>query len=596
MRGDLVQGVGDHPRCFTIASLPRLPEHLLLHLPRMLTSTVERIGRGLLFCMPTLLALVFYPDLEAPFTDAKSALFYVLLGVLGCTVSAISGRPNWRNSELRLLWLATAILVASTVLSFAFSPWRYLGGIAVVWPLTGALLFWAALWLLHDRPQQLLRAIALAGCIASLIAAFQHIARFDLFRLFGTVSAAPGRMALYGTLGNPDWLGAFLALTLPALVASALLTRRVWWRIAWFGASLISLAMTILTGSRAAMLAAALAVAAFTFLHSSRWLRFVAIGLTALLLTVAVIAPHNRRSATTALHGRTVIWRTAVSAPAPNPLSGSGPNTFSYLYPLRMGTYFGEHPEDVRFASYERHAQNDFVETYAETGLSGLISLIAVGTIGASLIWRIRKRDTHVAIYADGSLAALGALAALACFDFPLHRAETWTVAWLWLALPFLHLRAERSHSKKHRALVVALGVLFLAWSLQAAIRPLMASYNVAIAQQRESHGDLQAAEMGLRKAVKIHPLTATAQFDLVRILGKQGRYAEALEQSHRAEPWMAEPELFLLRSRILRAMGREEEANRTVHESAERFPYSELLAEEKASNPQAASGSVAPR
>jgi len=261
-----------------------------------------------------------------------------------------------------------------------------------------------------------------------------------------------------------------------------------------------------------------------------------------------------------------------------------------------MGTYFGRHPEDQRFASYERHAQNDFVEIYAETGLLGLGSLIAIGAIGMMLILRIRSRDPANAIYAEASVAALVALGGLACFDFPLHRGETWSLAWLWLALPMLHLPVERNHSKKYRVLVVALSVLFLGWSLQAAIRPLSASYNVAIAQQREARGDLPGAEMALYKAIKTYPASATAQFDLVRILGKQERYADALEQSHRAEPWMAEPELFLLRSRILRAMGREDEANRTVHESAERFPYSELLAEESAANSQATTGSVAPR
>jgi O-antigen ligase len=562
----------------------------------MLRRTVEHIGRILVLCMPTLLAVVFYPDLEAPFTHAKSALFYLLLGVILCVAFAIGGRLGWRKSELRPLRSATVIFVASAILSSVFSQWRYLGGLAVVWPLTGALLFWATLLLLRDRPKQLLGSIAFAGCIAAMISAFQHIAKFDLFRLFGTVSAAPGRMALYGTLGNPDWLGAFLALTLPALIGSVMLAQQFWWRIAWFSAAVVSLAMTVLTGSRAAMLATALTIAALTFLHASRWLRFAAMAIAALLLTVAVIAPQNRRSAATALHGRTVIWRAGISTPAPNPLLGSGPNTFSYLYPLRMGTYFGKHPEDVRFASYQRHAQNDFVEMYAETGLLGLGSLIAIGAVGTMLILRIRSRDPTNAIYAGTSLAALVAIGALACFDFPLHRAETWTLAWLWLTLPFLHLSAERYESKRYRFTVVALSVLFLGWSLQAAIRPLVASYNVAIAQRRESFGDLEGAELVLRRAINLYPANSTAQFDLVRVLAKRERYADALEQSHRAEPWMAEPELFLLRSRILRAMGRADAANRTLHESAERFPYSTLLAEEKAANPQPASGSVAPR
>ena len=127
----------------------------------MLSSTVERIGRILLLCMPTLLALVFYPNLEAPFTDAKSALFHVLLGVVVCAALAIRGFPDSR-SELRPLRSATVLLVVSAIVSFAFSQWRYLGGIAVVWPLTGALLFSAV-----AVPVTIAVAIAIAVAIVA---------------------------------------------------------------------------------------------------------------------------------------------------------------------------------------------------------------------------------------------------------------------------------------------------------------------------------------------------------------------------------------------------------------------------------------------
>jgi hypothetical protein len=143
--------------------------------------------------------------------------------------------------------------------------------------------------------------------------------------------------------------------------------------------------------------------------------------------------------------------------------------------------------------------------------------------------------------------------------------------------------------------MALAPAVLIFAVFANFALRPLFASRCVAIAQQREFLGDLQGAEISLRDGMRIWP-NATGHFDLVRVLGKQERYAEALKQSQWTEHWVTEPELFLLRVRILRAMERETEAKQLLQESAQRFPYSRELADEFAGFSQASGGGVGPR
>jgi hypothetical protein len=261
-----------------------------------------------------------------------------------------------------------------------------------------------------------------------------------------------------------------------------------------------------------------------------------------------------------------------------------------------MGSYFAEHPSDLRFASYERHAQNDFVEAYAEMGVVGFSSLMALGGAWAVFAVRVPKQSSTRRLLADASLSGLVALSVLACFDFPLHRGETWALAWMWLGVSLL----EGDRVVERRPTIswgrIAAGAVILIVCLDLSVRQLAASHRVATAQQRESLGDVQGAEHSLRAAIDSWDNNATAQFDLVRILAKQERYVDALAQSERAERWIMEPELFLLRGRILKAMGRDVEAKALIADSAKRFPYSEDLRQEIGGFSQPSSGSVPPR
>jgi Flp pilus assembly protein TadD len=70
----------------------------------------------------------------------------------------------------------------------------------------------------------------------------------------------------------------------------------------------------------------------------------------------------------------------------------------------------------------------------------------------------------------------------------------------------------------------------------------------------------------------------------LVRAEAKAGDYAGALAQSKSATRFVNEPELYLLRSRILQNAGQESEARRELEAAMRLFPYSAELRAEAAS------------
>jgi hypothetical protein len=62
----------------------------------------------------------------------------------------------------------------------------------------------------------------------------------------------------------------------------------------------------------------------------------------------------NPRTISENLHGRGFIWKVALADGAASSAFGSGPGSFGYLYPTRMGRFFSEagHANLLRFAGH----------------------------------------------------------------------------------------------------------------------------------------------------------------------------------------------------------------------------------------------------
>ena len=180
-------------------------------------------------------------DLDRFFVPKELVLNAVVLVVVLLCLVRVRRIALARVDQLLALWLVLGVLSAV----FATNWW--LAGRAVAISLSGAACFWCArLFARVGLSRPLVAALALAGVIGATTALLQAYGiHSELFSL----NRAPG-----GTFGNRNFMAHLCAITLPALLFSALRapSRASLWR--WCGGIAIVAAALILSRSRAAWL------------------------------------------------------------------------------------------------------------------------------------------------------------------------------------------------------------------------------------------------------------------------------------------------------------------------------------------------------
>ena len=319
------------------------------------------------------LALAVLPAAARLFSTPKLAL----LGIDALLATALALRAAGavrRESWLALAWLAG--LCASTLNAGAADM------AAVVRDASAALLLLALLRLRPD-PAPALRAAAAAGTAVALVVLAQR-AGLDVFG-----ARAAGRLALHGTLGNPDFAAAWLCACLPLTLGER---HRAW----LFAAAIQTAALAALGsfGSLVALGAAALVLPSRPRGQPERLSgdgHLVAGRRALLLLAIALVALGTAgRDPVRVSAGRAGLHAVALPHLADAPLLGGGPGSTQALTP--------------------GHVHDDWLERALEIGLPATLALAALAALAIR-----RARGTPIA-------AALAALAARAFVDFPLSR------------------------------------------------------------------------------------------------------------------------------------------------------------------------------
>jgi O-antigen ligase len=280
----------------------------------------------------------------------------------------------------------------------------------------------------------------------------------DPFAWGGWQRDHPGeRMRVYGTLGNPDFVAAFLGASLCVTVGEVLSTRGRAHRAAWAAATALQLGALASTRSWASLLAlgaAALTVGlggvnphpgplpegegistGATPLAPRTWRLVALLALGALALLVLV--PWGR-SLGASLEGRRYLLNVAAPHAVDRPVLGHGPDSFEVLWPAWEAAYWeaGAPEAQRRFAAPQNHAHNDYLEWWLELGLVGTAPRVLL--LLAALHAGLRAVDAR----GLATTAALAALAARALVDFPFSRPAGLCLLAVLLALP-LRLRSQ---------------------------------------------------------------------------------------------------------------------------------------------------------
>jgi O-antigen ligase len=373
---------------------------------------------------------------------------------------------GWRT----LLVGGAGFLAIARILAAAASREPVLSLYAVIPWIALIALFGAIVW---DGPspaqiRKLAVLPAATGALIGVLALLQHAGLDPLAGILRYREATRYRTGVFVTLGNPEYLGGYLA-PLVLVMAGFALSGATWRTRAAAGLSAVAiLAATLLTGSRGAFLGllfGALVFSVGAFLVEARLPARIRIGGLAAGLALAAIVvgavyqiPEShpagllrRRMRDVAnpysesLRSRTVFNLIALELAREHPLLGIGPglygvefwNAFLALERRDPSVSFEVLARDFNGRLAE-HAHNDWLEIWAETGLLGLAAWMALLAVWAVAIIRALAAQ-HLAPRPRILLVALAsavlALLVNALFNFPLHDPARASLFWLLLAL-----------------------------------------------------------------------------------------------------------------------------------------------------------------
>ncbi|MCX8036687.1 MAG: O-antigen ligase family protein [Candidatus Sumerlaeia bacterium] len=304
----------------------------------------------------------------------------------------------------------------------------------------------------------------LAGAVIGLLALLQHSGLDPLRALVRYRDTVRYRTGVYVTLGNPEYLGGYLApvamLALGMLIGGATGRSRA---IAAAGCILAGWA-AFLTGSRGAFLGMLAGGAVLlivwlaqspVFSHRMRRLAFAAAGCgLAMAVALVVFSPAGSRIAmmrarlgeiaqpySESLRDRIVFNLVGLEMISRHPVFGIGPGRFGVeFYPALLA--MAARDEGSAFAMIARefngavaeHAHNDWLQIWAETGGVGFAAWLWF-----VIVWfvAIARALVHPVLSLPGRFLMLAAAAACVAllvngvFNFPLHEPVRAALFWL---------------------------------------------------------------------------------------------------------------------------------------------------------------------
>lgn len=323
-----------------------------------------------------------------------------------------------------------------------------------------------------DRKFKLFFAIVSGGFLVSVYALLQY------FQLVGSPDLAAASENMIASMGNKNFVAEYLAISFPLLIAS-LLRSKFKLTKAYFGSILVSYSFTLLLIlSWTSFLALFVSFLTFGILNKNLknpdedgipkfalgGLSILAIVIIGLVITTILIPRPLEKSLEVFKRGRTVKEANeSNNSDSLNDIPGVWPKVLSQskYQSIRMRVFswqlgremFASHPflgggignYQLKFIPYKsqvlrgisknysfylersKRAHNDFVQLVAETGLLGLIGILAFFVSLFQLFSRglSKKKTAKERLIIAGTVSALIGFCVIALFSFPFFRPES---------------------------------------------------------------------------------------------------------------------------------------------------------------------------
>ncbi|MBE7022077.1 MAG: hypothetical protein E7414_02530 [Ruminococcaceae bacterium] len=335
---------------------------------------------GLIFLFFTLKSpafCVFTVIIAAPFLPTMVLAGLSLLAALSFGLKL----ALQQDMKLRPVPLAGCIIIfAFSLLLGTLNSFTFIKSLQIAFIYLAFILFYFVAYQTLDTPKKWRAAVVSFLLMAGLVALY------GVYQNFAGVSSTQSwvdsemftsiKIRVYSTFDNPNVLGEYLVLLIPVALAVIWKSRTDGQKLLYAGLFAVLVACLVFTWSRGAWLGVMLAVALYCIVMDKRWSLLAVLGIFMipfLLSSGSAIADRILsigNTADTSTAYRVSIWRAAVTMIRDFWLGGVGPGSeaFTMIYPKYA----------LAGANYALHSHNLFLQLWVETGISGILSFLAM--------------------------------------------------------------------------------------------------------------------------------------------------------------------------------------------------------------------------
>ncbi len=303
----------------------------------------------------------------------------------------------------------------------------------------------------------LLLSILSASFIASVYAIFQFY-EID----FSFWAQRGGRIDIFSTFGNPNYLAGYLAACIPVAFILFLLARKKWKKGIYAGFVVIPYIAILITSTRGGWLAL-FASFLVTLIVLYRWMGkmwlkmnkiWLPVLLTILIFFTIIFSSSNfinpektnvfQRATTVTNFGqssikqRALMWLSSLEIIKENPLLGRGIGTYMISYPEAQGKVLSRDKNHffIPSSAFTKHAHNEYLQIPSEIGIIGLILFFwIIVTFYGRVFYlrkRLRKKDKPYLVI---TVAITVAILTHSVCSFPFRIIQNGLLFWLCLGL-----------------------------------------------------------------------------------------------------------------------------------------------------------------
>lgn len=317
-------------------------------------SITKNIAFYILLLYATITPFVYSSSGANPFEFPKFILTIIVAQILA--VFLLFNRHDFRIDFLtKLIFIFMLIVFISNMfgsdprISLFGSSWRYQGFLLLI---SGLIFYLTARQI--KRPDFIEKGIIISALGLLIISVIQNL----MLNIGTNITNYNGR--IIATLGNPNFLGAYLVITLPFILFSNI---KLYLKIILSGLIFIGI---FLSESRSALIAFFVLVLIYIFNKVEiKGIYKVLIAIALISTLFIVINNFSIFERTSIWDNRSIIWQNGIDAIPTSPFIGIGQENFETIFPKNLNFYVD-------------NAHNIFIEIALSSGAIGLILFILI--------------------------------------------------------------------------------------------------------------------------------------------------------------------------------------------------------------------------